>query len=67
MLALAPDGRVITGSDGWTIEVWRNGACERTIEAHTRDVAAVAVLPGGARFVNGNCEEEQRPATTSLA
>ena len=51
-VAVAPDGRVFTGSDDYTVIVWRNGACERTIQAHTHDVDAVAVLPGGARFVS---------------
>ena len=37
-----------------TVKVWRDGACERTIQAHSRDVWAVAVLPGGARFVSGS-------------
>ena len=32
--------------------MWRDGACERTIQAHTGIVYAVAVLPGGARFVS---------------
>jgi WD40 repeat protein len=55
-VAAAPDGRVITGFDK-TIKVWRDGACERTIEAHGVNaprwfVSAVAVLPGGARFVS---------------
>ena len=31
--------------------MWRDGACERTIQAH-KPVRAVAVLPGGARFVS---------------
>ena len=34
--------------------MWRDGACERTIHAHTAYVMAVAVLPGGARFVSGS-------------
>ena len=51
-VAAAPDGRVITGSFDKTVKVWLNGACERTIEAHTERVTGVAVLPGGARFVS---------------
>ena len=50
--AAAPDGRVIAGSSDRTVMVWRDGACERTIEAHGNEVRAVAVLPGGARFVS---------------
>ena len=47
-----PDGRVITGSRDATVKLWRDGACgERTIEAHVHNVRAVAVLPGGARFL----------------
>ena len=53
-MAAAPDGRVITGSSDKTVKVWRDGACERTIQAHTDGVNAVAVLPGGARFVSGS-------------
>ena len=34
--------------------MWRDGVCERTITAHTNLVYAVAVLPGGARFVSGS-------------
>ena len=48
------DGRIITGSNDKTVKVWRDGACERTIQAHTSTVWAVAVLPGGARFVSGS-------------
>ena len=53
-MAAAPDGRIITGSYDNTVKVWRDGACERTIQAHTDGVNAVAVLPGGARFVSGS-------------
>ena len=52
-VSVAPDGRIITGSYDRTIKVWRDGACERTILAHTGDIECVAVLPGGARFVSG--------------
>jgi WD40 repeat protein len=54
-VAAVPDGRIITGSDDHTVKVWRDGACVRTIQAHTDLVGAlraVAVLPGGARFVS---------------
>ena len=44
-VAAAPDGRVVIGSDDGTIKVWRDGACERTIETTTIDgIMAVAVL-----------------------
>ena len=33
-VAAAPDGRIITGSYDHTVKVWRDGACERTIQAH---------------------------------
>ena len=48
----APDGRIITSAWDFTVKVWRDGACERTIQAHDDWVRAVAVLPGGARFVS---------------
>ena len=51
-VAAAPDGRIITGAWDNTVKVWRNGACERTIQAHIHEVTALAVLPGGARFVS---------------
>ena len=53
-VAVVLDGRVVTGSDDRTVKVWRDGACERTIDAHATLVRAVAVLPGGARFVSGS-------------
>ena len=51
-VAAAPDGRIIAGMADHTIQMWRDGACERTIQAHTIFISAVAVLPGGARFVS---------------
>jgi WD40 repeat protein len=54
-VAALPDGRIITGH-GESIKIWHDGACERTIQATRasswRIVFAVAVLPGGARFVS---------------
>ena len=51
-VAAAHDGRILTA---WveTVKVWRDGGCERTIRAHTNWMCwAVAVLPGGERFVS---------------
>jgi len=50
-VAAAPDGRVITGSADNAVKVWRDGACEHTIQAYA-EVNAVAVLSGGARFIS---------------
>ena len=36
--------------------MWRGDELVRTIEAHTDLVWAVAVLPGGARFVSGSAD-----------
>ena len=41
-VAAAPDGRIITGTENH-VKVWRDGACVRTIQAHTGAVVAVAV------------------------
>ena len=38
-VASAPDGRVITGSIGRIIRIWRDGACERTIVHKARKCA----------------------------
>ncbi len=58
-LAVTPDGCIITGSWDGTVKVWRDGACERTIQAHDElltvfrgTIESVAVLPGGERFVS---------------
>ena len=56
-VAVAPDGRIITGSDDTSVKLWRGGECVRTIEVHTDIVSAVAVLPGGARFFSGSLDE----------
>jgi WD40 repeat protein len=56
-VAVAPDGRIITGSDDTSVKLWRGGECVRTIEVHTDMVSAVAVLPGGARFFSGALDE----------
>ena len=66
-VATAPDGRVVTGCIDGTIKVWRDGACERTIEAHAHYVTAVAVLPGGVRFVSGSADNTARVAYHGLA
>jgi hypothetical protein len=49
----AADGRIVTASTRNELTVWmsrkgdtRDGACERTIQAHTDSISAVAVLPG---------------------
>ena len=54
-VAATADGRIITASTDGYIKMWRDGACERTIQAHlTSWIWAVAALPGGARFVSGS-------------
>ena len=49
----AADGRIITGSGDRTVKMWRDGACELTLQ-HDDGFMSVAVLPGGARFVSGS-------------
>ena len=58
-VAAALDGRIITvpydhmrQDEPHDIKVWLDGACERTIQAHTLGINAVAVIPRGARFVS---------------
>jgi hypothetical protein len=55
-VAAVPAGGFVTGSWDGTVKVWRDGACERTIQAHTwnNGLNAVAVLPGGARFISAS-------------
>ena len=60
-VAATPGGRIITGSYDKTVKVWRDGACERTVQ-HAGWVRAVAVLPGGARFVTGSEQSEDDDA-----
>ena len=50
-VAAVPDGRIIIGTRS-SVEIYRDGVCERTIQAHAVDVNALAVLSGGARFVS---------------
>jgi WD40 repeat protein len=59
-VAAVPDGRVITGGFDKIVKVWRNGASERTIRAHTNWVRAVAVLPGGTRFVSASDDDTSK-------
>ena len=67
-LAVAPNGRIVTGSHDGYVKVWCDGACEHTFDkfgddAHIDEmtgdapVNAVAVLPGGARFVSASNDE----------
>ena len=59
-MAVAPDGRIVTGSSGPA--VWRDGTCERTFLApHPASVIALAVLPGGARFVSVSKDNTAKP------
>jgi WD40 repeat protein len=46
----APDGLIITVARD--AKVWRDGVCEHTIQANPLSLTAVAMLPGGARFVS---------------
>ena len=45
-VAAVSDSRILTASYDGTVKQWRDGVCERTIDAHTDWVIAVAVLPG---------------------
>ena len=67
-LAVAPNSRIVTGSHDGYVKVWCDGACEHTFDkfgddAHIDEmtgdapVNAVAVLPGGARFVSASNDE----------
>ena len=56
-VAAADDGHILTGSSDGIVKVWRGDELVRTIEGHTNYVYAVAVLPGGARFISGSSDE----------
>ena len=51
-VAAAPGNRIITGADTGIVNLWRDNTCVRTIDGHLAHVIAVAVLPGGQRFVS---------------
>ena len=55
-VAAASDGHLITGAMDKTIKGWRGGKCVFTTKdeapGHSNDVNALAVLPGGVRFVS---------------
>ena len=53
-VAVAPDGRIITGSYDNTVKVWRDGVRERTIQVHTSKVNAVRAVGGARLFVSGS-------------
>ncbi len=53
-VAAASDGRIITICGDREVALWRDGACERFIQAHTALVWDMAVMPGGARVVSGS-------------
>jgi len=55
-VAAANDGHVLTGSEDKTVKVWHGDELVRTIQAHRSWVTAMAVLPGGARFVSGSLD-----------
>ena len=57
-VAAVPGGRVITGSDDKTVKVWRDGACERTIQADTDHGWAVAMWR--------TCREERASSASPL-
>jgi WD40 repeat protein len=51
-VAAAPEGVLVTGADKGLVRVWKKEEVVCTIEAHDAHVIAVAVLPGGQRFVS---------------
>jgi hypothetical protein len=61
VLAVLPDGRLASGSEGKTVRVWRpsTGECEAVLEGHTREVWALAVLPDG-RLASGSEDNTMR-------
>lgn len=51
-VAAGPDGVLITGADKGIVGVWKKDELVCALEAHDAHVIAVAVLPGGQRFVS---------------
>jgi WD40 repeat protein len=60
-LAIAADGRILSGSCDNTVRIWNaaTGECERVLEGHTSDVTSLAIGADG-RIVSGSCDKTLR-------
>jgi cytochrome c len=61
-VALAPDGRIVTGSADGKIAVWRPGSAtpEQVLEGHVAPVVSLAVSPDGATLASASWDRTIR-------